>query len=99
MLATHPLGDYLQKHSDPTARGVLFLAFLGNTTANWSNGQYHPGTTPAFDTDGDPTTFSDSEISQMQQIWTRVAEKFSPFNIDVTTVNPGNIGVLSRWQS
>jgi hypothetical protein len=92
MLATHPIADYLQRHSDPTARGVVFLNFYGGNIPNWANGKYHPGVTPAYDTDGDPTTFSDVEISEMDQIWARVAEKYSPFNLDVTTANPGNIG-------
>src|SRR5262249_4323778 len=65
MLATHPIAAYLQRHSDPTARGGLFLNFYGGNIPNWNNGQYHPGVTPAYDTDGDPTTFSDAEISQM----------------------------------
>ena len=30
-------------------------------------------------------------MASIQQIYSRVAEKFSPFNINVTTVNPGNL--------
>jgi hypothetical protein len=46
--------------------------------------------TPAFDTDSSPTTFSDSEIAVISEIWARVAEKYAPFNINVTTADPGN---------
>jgi hypothetical protein len=36
-------------------------------------------------------SFSASELSAIQQIWARVAEDFAPFNIDVTTINPGSL--------
>ena len=45
---------------------------------------------PAFDTDGDSTNFSATEVTIIQAIMSVAAEKFSPFNIDVTNVDPGN---------
>jgi hypothetical protein len=75
--------------SRPGAYAKLYLDFNGDTTPTWGN--YAPGTTPAYDTDGDPTTFSDAELASIHQIFDRVAEKYSPFNIDVTTVDPGNL--------
>ena len=45
--------------------------------------------TPAYDTDGNPAAFSPAELAAVQEIWARVAEKYSPFNINVTTVDPG----------
>jgi autotransporter-associated beta strand protein len=97
LLTLHPLSAYPALHSDPGATAVLFLNFIGNLTQNWgynsaTNAPFHPNVTPAFDTDGDPNTFSDAELSQIQEIWARVAEKYSPFNVDVTTVGPGNFG-------
>jgi hypothetical protein len=71
------------------AYAKLYLDFNGDTTSTW--GSYSPGTTPAYDTDGDPTSFSSAELTSMHQIFDRVAEKYSPFNIDVTTVDPGNL--------
>lgn len=53
---------------------------------NW-RGWFVPAT-PAYDIDGDLTTFSAQELSNIQQIWAAVAEAYSPFN--VTTVDPGN---------
>ena len=55
----------------------------------------------AFDQDGDPTTFSSGELTAIQQIWSVVAEAYSPFNVDVTTVarlseNRGRVS-LSRY--
>src|SRR5258706_9219718 len=75
--------------SHPTAYAKLYLDFNGDTTNTW--GSYSPSTTPAYDTDGDPTTFSDAELASMREIFNRVAEKYSPLNVDVTTVDPGNL--------
>ena len=82
------LSQLPQLTSNPTANHKLYLNFTGATIASW--GSYAPGTTPAYDQDGDPTTFSSGELDSMQQIWARVAEKYSAFNIDVTTINPGS---------
>lgn len=77
-------------NSNPGAKATLFLDFDGDTTATWdTGGSYHPGTTPAFDSDGDPTTFSAAELSTINEVCLRVAEKYSPFNVNVTTVDPG----------
>lgn len=73
--------------SFPTATAKLFLDFDGDVTASWSS--YSPGTTPAYDTNGNPGVFDANEQSAIQQIWARVAEKYAPFRIDVTTVDPG----------
>jgi len=88
-LMLHALSEIPALHSLPGAPATLYLDFDGDTTATW--GSYHPGTTPAFDEDGDPTTFSDAELSAITEIWARVAEKYSPFRVDVTTVNPGTL--------
>jgi hypothetical protein len=73
----------------PSAAAKLYLDFDGDVTPTWQD--YSPGTTPAYDLDSDPTTFFDAELFRIQEIWTRVSEMYSPFNIDVTTVNPGNL--------
>src|SRR5262249_14361203 len=88
-------------------RATLYLNFAGDYNASW--GSYSNITMPAYDTDGDPTTFSATELSNIQQIWQRVAELYAPFNINVTTVDPGSyadgvalkidIGGDSGWTS
>ncbi|MCU0879890.1 MAG: choice-of-anchor D domain-containing protein, partial [Pirellulaceae bacterium] len=75
--------------SRPSATAKLFLDFNGHFQASW--GSWSNVTTPVFDTDGDATTFSSGELSTIQQIWARVAEDFAPFNIDVTTIDPGSL--------
>ena len=68
---------------------TIFLDFDGHTTSNtfWNdNGDIY---TPAYDIDGDSSTFSDSELGRIQRIWASVAEDFAPFDVHVTTQDPG----------
>src|SRR5881394_3003019 len=76
-----------QLSSHPSSTVKLYLDFVGAPAQQW--GSYTTTATPAYDTDGDPTSFSDTELGQVHEIWARVAEKYSPFNLDVTTVDPG----------
>jgi len=82
----YPL-DVPAHHSLPGAPVSLYIDFDGDFTESWGGGT--PGLTPAFDVDGDAATFTDVELLLMQHVWERVAEMYSPFNIDVTTQNPG----------
>jgi hypothetical protein len=89
----HSVGPYFSLNSipaynsRPSAHAKIFLEFRGNTTTDW--GGLVPGTTPAYDVDGNPTSFSQTELDNVHQIWQRVSEKFSPWDINVTTVDPG----------
>lgn len=82
--------------SNPSARVKLYLDFDGDFANSW--GSYSPGQTPAFDTDGNTASFSAAEQAAMWETWARVAEKFSPFNIDVTTIDPGTYGDRSAFR-
>src|SRR5690349_8238126 len=64
-------------NSKPGATAKLYLDFNGDTTGTW--GQYSPGTTPAYDVDGNTADFSDTEVANIREIFARVAEKYSPF--------------------
>jgi hypothetical protein len=77
----------LSSRSGATAK--LYLDFNGSPAQTW--GTYNVPATPAYDTDGNPDAFSTGEISAIREIWARVAEKYSPFNLNVTTVDPGNL--------
>jgi len=83
-----PLTSIPALNSHPGAPATLFLDFGGANIPTW--GGYNPGITPALDQDNDPTTFSDAEIQTIRDSWAAVAEDYSPFNINVTTVDPGN---------
>jgi hypothetical protein len=73
-------------HSRAGAPATLYLDFDGEPAEAWGFQQIPA--TPAFDTDGDPTSFSSGELSSIAAIWARVAEAYAPFNVDVTTVDP-----------
>ncbi len=85
--AGSPLSSLPALSSHPTAAAKLFLDFDGNYEAAW--GSWSGAATPAFDQDGDPASFSAGELAAIQEIWARVAEDYAPFNIDVTTIDPG----------
>ena len=76
--------------SDPAGGAKVYLDFTGAGASRW--GSYDVPATAAYDVDGDPATFSDGELANIREIWARVAEKYSPFNVDVTTVDPGVYG-------
>jgi hypothetical protein len=82
-----PLTSLQALHSRPGARATLFLDFDGAPAAFW--GTYAVPATDAYDYDGSVATFSSGERDSIARIWAHVAEKFSPFDIDVTTVDPG----------
>ena len=90
MLSGSPLTSIPALNSDPGAPATLYLDFHGE--AAFSLGFTPVSATPAYDIDGDPTTFSSQELANIQEIWSRVSEIYSPFNINVTTVDPGNWG-------
>src|SRR5262245_50645851 len=72
----------------PGAKATLYLDFGGDYEAQW--GSWTNITTPAFNTDSDPTTFSQSELNAIHDVWSYVAEDYAPFNVNVTTVDPGS---------
>ena len=79
-------------HSNPGATRIIYLDFNGHTTSGtpW-NSKYNGGadfTTPAYSFEGD-ASFSNAELERIQRIWERVAEDYIPFNVDVTTEDPG----------
>ncbi|MCO8129303.1 zinc-dependent metalloprotease [Acidimicrobiia bacterium EGI L10123] len=92
----HPTSEALRLHSRPGADRVIHLDFDGHdpATSGWGD------KTPAqpYDTDQNPSTFSEAERQVIIEVWQRVAEDFAPFAIDVTTEDPG-IDAIRRTTS
>lgn len=86
---TIPISQLPAYSSNPSAPQKLYLQFVGEPAQTWAYRQIPA--TPAYTLDADPKTFNAAELAAIQEIESRVAEKFSPFNLDVTTVNPGNL--------
>lgn len=87
-------------HSNPNASAKLFLDFDGGNETQWNaniapTANYNVAMTvrsPTYDTDGQPTVLSNTEVLEIQAIWNYVSEDFAPFNIDVTTQDPLVLG-------
>ena len=100
MGAALPLASLPLLSSNPSATSKVFLDFDGHTTSGtfWNSG-YNGGAdfvTPAYSIDADTTTFSTTEVASIEEIWKRVAEDYAPFNVDVTTIDPGNLNAANN---
>jgi autotransporter-associated beta strand protein len=88
-----PLDQTFHLHSKPGANRLIYLDFVGFTISGTAwNVDYNGGAdivAPPFDVDQDPTTFGSAELTGIQQIWLRVAEDYSLYDVDVTTEYPG----------
>src|SRR4051812_37756416 len=96
-----PVTQTFLLHSNAGATNVIYLDFVGFATRNttWNTQSGLPNIlTPAYNTDSDPLTFSDSEKMDIQSIWERVSEDFRPFDVDVTTEDPGAATLASSGQ-
>lgn len=81
-------------HSLPGAANVLYINFLGGPLTNTAwNAQYNMGPVTAvpYSMDSQPS-FSSDEQTAMSNIWSRVAEDYSPWLVDVTTEPPAQYG-------
>lgn len=89
-----PLDETFRLHSKPDAPKTIYLNFEGAMLYAEEHllvALLDPMATelvvPPFSIDGD-ATFSDAERRMVQEVWQRVAEDFSPFDVDVTTEPP-----------
>ncbi len=78
------LSKVFQLHSNPTATKTIFLDFDGYSINNtpWENGGN-------LNLKGFYNTLDSTALTEIQRIWQRVAEDFAPFNVNVTTQDPG----------
>ena len=91
--APYPLDQTFNLSSNPSATKTIFLDFTGHHSVNNSWG--HNIVFPNYDLDGDPSIFSETERIEIQKIFQNVAEDYIPFNVNVTTRNPG-VAALRR---
>jgi len=76
-------------HSRPGASRTVYLDFNGATVANTAwNSNGNTITAQPYDLDGNSASFSTTELQRIQYIWQRVAEDYSPFDVDITTEEP-----------
>ena len=76
-----PLEETFALHSRPGANHLVYLDFDGHLGFE---GDY-----PAYDFEDGPDVFSEAERIEIQLAWASMAEDFAPFDIDITTEDPG----------
>lgn len=88
--------------SRPGAVKKILLDFDGQTTYDPTGNYWMAITngnsivTPPYDTDGDPSSWSAGELSDIYAIWRAVAEDFVVFDVDVTTADPGDAALTGN---
>jgi len=95
-----PLSEITQLASDPSAPNTFYLDFDGQRVADtdWNRNDNNglPIHARPYDTDGDVTTFSQTELDAIFEIWQRVSEDYAPFDINITTIEPSEADLTSR---
>jgi hypothetical protein len=99
-----PTNQTFTLHSRPSATRKIFLDFNGATVSNtgWNGtgaGKVANGTHTGFNLDGSPSSFSTAEDGYIQEVWREVSETYSPFDVDVTTQDPGVAGIVRSSSS
>uniref|UniRef100_A0A383V9Q0 Peptidase C-terminal archaeal/bacterial domain-containing protein n=1 Tax=Tetradesmus obliquus TaxID=3088 RepID=A0A383V9Q0_TETOB len=87
--------------SRPQSKYKLVLDFDGNTLIGgaWNSVKKTDKiVTPPYDKDGDNSTFNAEELADIVAIWRAVAEDFAPFDVDVTTADPGDAALTGVGQ-
>jgi len=98
--ATLTAKSVFKLHTRPGASHTLFLDFDGGVVSGTAWNAYQgikEWQAVAYDTDGKEKAFSKDEIADMAEIWQQVAEDFIPFDVDVTTEDPGERGPTIGW--
>ena len=83
-----PLEDFLNLESNPGASKTIYMDFDGHQSVN--DGWGHNITFPPYNTAGGTGTFTDQEKSDIIQHWREVVEDFAPYDVNVTTKDPGS---------
>ena len=80
--------DVFALNSRPTASRVIYLDFNGHVTNDraWGTSTI---VSSEFDLDGSPGIFTTAERAAIFEIWQRVTEDYLPFDVNVTTADPG----------
>lgn len=87
-----PIANPPSFSSRPGSTKAIYLDFNGGTVTGtqWNSSTFPSWNCRPFDTDADETTFSDAEQLVIERVWRRVSEDFSPWDVNVTTVQPGS---------
>jgi len=101
VLSVGDVADVFQLESRPGARLTIFLDFDGHTTegTSWNSLAGGPIVSAPMDIDGNTSSFSHVELGAIQRTWLRVAEDFAPWDVNVTTKDPGPAAIIKSSSS
>ncbi len=91
-LGSYDPAEIFNLQSKPDSDFTIYIDVDGHVTTNtiWnSNYGIDPIVSPPFDLDGDPSSFSQIELERILISWQETAEDFAPFDVNVTTRDPG----------
>ena len=93
--AAYPYAASFTLHSRPTATRKVFLDFDGHRVQSsaWNDVTHPVIDVAAYTMDAD-AAFSEAELDVVQEVWARVAEDYAPFDVDVTTEDPGTAALV-----
>ena len=100
--APFPYSQTFTLHSKPGSAHTIFLDFDGTHVAGtgWNDEGLPAGDYVGWDPSGNGySTFSSSEQDVIQSVWQRVSEDYAPFDVDVTTQDPGDARLASAFAS
>lgn len=97
--AVAPLTDTFELASRPGADLTIYLDVDGQEVAGtaWNIGptlSTPDAIHPAWDPAHNGASFKDDERLKVQEVWARVAEDFAPFDVNVTTKDPGDAALV-----
>lgn len=77
-------------HSNPGSEHTIYLDFDGSdlSATAWNQGMETSLFAEPYDTDGDQFSYSQEELQNIAEIWHRVSEDYSGFDVNVTTEDP-----------
>ena len=81
------LANTFELESNPTATKTIYIDFDGHHSVN--NAWGHDIVFPPYNTSGSSASFSNSELTEIQKVFQNMAEDFLPFDVNVTTKDPG----------
>lgn len=89
--APYPAAETFRLHSRRGAARVIHLDFDGHAVTGtiWNSQGLSTRPQPAFDLDDTPGRWTQAEHDVIQSAFRSVAEDFAPFDVDVTTEDPG----------
>lgn len=96
LFGTYSTSQAFTLNSKPGAARTIYLDFDGFDARGtaWDTTSSPEGVIAApYDLDGNPNTFSDAERRVVIDVWRHVAEDYAPFDINVTTQDPGQAAI------